>query len=104
MCDDGLEFSEYTLWTYEPTNKTNWHNCVLENTNINNSSATLGSDVEWEWSQPLLFSNTVTNFREQTPSWEADSSLASQEILWNQKCHYHVLDNLSQKNPVYKLA
>ena len=77
------------------------HSYDENDTNINNSSAILGSDVELEWSQPLLFSSTVTNFRQ---SWEADSSLASHKILWNQKCHYHVLNNLRQKNPVYKLA
>jgi len=96
------------MWTYKATNKSNWHNCVYSydenNKNINNSSAILGSDAEWEWSQPLFSSSIVTNFRQQSPSWEADSSLASQEILWNQKCHYHVLNNFSQKNPVYKLA
>jgi hypothetical protein len=35
----------------------------------------------------------VTNYMEQSPSWEANGSSASQEIpciLWNLKVHYHI--------------
>ena len=51
----------------------------------------------------------LTDYMEESSSWEADSSLASQEIhrnLWNANIHYHVYNSplpvpiLSQSNPV----
>jgi hypothetical protein len=53
-----------------------------------------------------------TNYMEQSPSWEADSSTASQEIpclVWKSYAHYHVqkclpLDPIqSNMNPVHAL-
>jgi hypothetical protein len=37
--------------------------------------------------------DTLTNYMEHSPSWEANSSSASQKIpriLWNPEVHYHV--------------
>jgi hypothetical protein len=58
--------------------------------------------------QPLT--NYQTNYMVQSPSWEAHSHLAGQEMscfLWNLKVYYHVLNNmllyaiLNQSNPIY---
>jgi len=48
----GWNFPNMLCGRNKAINKTNQHNCVYSydenNTNINNSSAILGSEVEWE--------------------------------------------------------
>jgi len=53
-------------------------------------------NYEMDWLTYWL-TDSLTNYMEQSPSWEANGHSASQEIthlLWNPKVHYHARSSL----------
>jgi hypothetical protein len=84
-----------------------WHKLhpKLTNLRVNKTYEIRKTTVESKW-----LSDWLTNSMQQSPSWEADSHAASQEIprlLWNPRVHYRVhkypplVPILSQRNPVH---